>query len=108
MANTVKYLNSITGFKAQVMQLEAFRIEEEPLASNINKIYKGNPHQVLLANLGRLVSLQRVYRGKISSRMVNIKVKLKSQVLNISNKVSLINKGHNQPFQRGREEPMEH
>ena len=50
MANTVKYLNSITGFKAQVMQLEAFRIEEEPLASNINKIYKGNPHQVLLAN----------------------------------------------------------
>jgi hypothetical protein len=47
MANMVKYLNSITGFKAQVMQLEAFRIEEEPLANNINKTFKVNPQQVL-------------------------------------------------------------
>ena len=93
MANMDKFLDLIIAFKVAAMQLVVFHIVEvllEKIFSNdTSKVSKVNHQLEELVHLELLESSQQVFQEfpNISSRRANTKVKLRSQVLNISNKV---------------------
>ena len=86
MASMAKYHNLIIGFKAQLMQLEAFPIEEVQQDSSTNKASKGSLLLEELVNSVLLVSLRGVFPGYINNRLDNIRARPRNQVLSISNK----------------------
>ena len=105
MVNTVKFRNLISACKDKLMQVVVFHIVEEPLASNTNRAsIKDRTLQEALASSAPSERHLRVYLACISSRLVNIKVRLSSQVHSISRVIST-NKEPNLLFQRPRGEP---
>jgi len=93
MANMDRSLVLIIVFKVEAMQLVVYHIVEElpvKISSNdTSKAFKASHQLGELVHLELLESLQQVFQEfpNTSSRQASTRAKLRSQVLNINNKV---------------------